>query len=177
MKLDLTYPVFLVGLMGAGKTTLGKIAAEQLGLPFLDTDEEVVKRSGADIPWIFDVEGEAGFREREAAVLEELVHSEPAIISTGGGIVVSELNRQHLNQAQCVVYLDAEPEKLFARIGKDKRRPLLQTSNPLDRLRELHAQRDPLYKEVATAILTSGNNSPKEMGRRLAHLISEQASF
>lgn len=162
--------VFLVGLMGAGKTTLGKMLAESLSVPFVDTDEEIVVRCGADIPWIFDVEGEARFRERETAVLRDYV-SANAIVSTGGGIVIMPENRDLLKLSGRVVYLRVEPERLFARIGKDKRRPLLQTQDPLGTLRSLFEVRDPLYREVATDVLDAGSQSPKEMLNKLLEIV------
>jgi len=174
MSFTLNHPVFLVGLMGAGKTTLGKLAAEALSVPFVDTDEEIVTRAGADITWIFDVEGEQGFRARETSVLQDYVAESPMIVSTGGGIIQTPVNRELLNSATQVIYLDAEPEKLYARIGKDKRRPLLQTEDPLQRLKELHANRDPLYREVATDVLYAYNYPPKEMARRLIELIKNK---
>jgi shikimate kinase len=169
---DSVSSLFLVGLMGAGKTTLGKMLAESLSVPFVDTDEEIVVRCGADIPWIFDVEGESGFRERETAVLRDYI-SVDAIVSTGGGIVTMPENRDLLKQSGRVVYLRVEPERLFARIGKDKRRPLLQTADPLSALKGLFDVRDPLYREVATDILDAGSQSPKEMLNKLLKIVQQ----
>lgn len=160
-------PIFLVGLMGAGKTTLGKLVAAELKLPFYDTDEEIQHRSGADIPWIFDVEGEAGFRDRETHVLEDMVQQGSAVISTGGGIVIRPENRALLKQSGYVVYLCATAEQLYARIGRDKRRPLLQTDNPLARLQSLLSAREGFYREVADCVFMSDNAAPKEAARKL----------
>lgn len=165
-------PIFLVGLMGAGKTTLGKLMAAELHLPFYDTDDEIQHRSGADIPWIFDVEGEQGFRDRETHVLEDMVQQGNAVVSTGGGIVVREENRALLKSSGHVVYLCATAEQLYARIGKDKRRPLLQTDDPLARLRALLASREGFYRDVADQVFMSDNSSPKDAAKKLAQSIT-----
>ncbi len=165
-------PVFLVGLMGAGKTTLGRLIAQELNLPFYDTDEEIEQRAGADIPWIFDVEGESGFRERETHVLEDLAREGAAIVSTGGGIVTRAENRKVLSASGYVIYLYADAAKLYSRIGRDKKRPLLQECDPLARLEQLLKQRDPYYREVADHIVCADDSAPKDVSKRLANFLA-----
>ena len=160
-------PIFLVGLMGAGKTSVGKLLAAELNLPFYDTDAEVEARSGADIAWIFDVEGEAGFRERETQVLADLADIGEAVISTGGGIVTRTANRDILKTSGYVIYLYAEALRLYARVGKDKKRPLLQTADPLAKLQQLLQNRDPLYREVANLVVTSEHASSRAMANNI----------
>jgi len=173
MTQQIDTPIVLVGLMGAGKTTLGRLLAEANAIEFIDTDELIVSRAGADIPWIFDVEGESGFRERETAVLEELMNTkQPTVISTGGGIVTQARNRELLKDASHVIYLSVTPQKLYARIGKDKRRPLLNTPNPQQTLIDLFEARDPLYNEVATQVVETSRCSPKEALVRLKAAVS-----
>lgn len=153
--------IVLVGSMGAGKSTIGRLLARQLQLPFKDTDSVIEERSGADIPWIFDVEGEQGFRLRETAVLRDMMALDDLVLATGGGIVLKEENRQLLKQADVVVYLAASPEQLYKRTEKDSKRPLLQVERPLDTIKQLVAERDPLYREVATRVIITGDENPK----------------
>ncbi|BFM13020.1 shikimate kinase AroK [Simiduia litorea] len=164
-------PVFLVGPMGAGKTTIGKLLAQQLGYPFKDSDREIEERTGADIPWIFDVEGEAGFRQREVVVLADLSLQGQLVIATGGGIVMREENRECLKSSGIVFYLTASTEQLLERTAKDKRRPLLQVADPETRIRELLALRDPLYAEVATHIIDTEQRAPKLVAQEMAALV------
>lgn len=151
--------IFLVGLMGAGKTTAGRILARRLGKPFQDTDHEIEQRTGVKIPVIFDIEGEAGFRAREAQVLAELVAQEGVVLATGGGVVLKPENRALLMERGLVVYLHANPRDLWQRTHHDKNRPLLQTADPLTTLQELYEQRDPLYREVADVVMETGRPS------------------
>ena len=167
----MSQPVFLVGPMGAGKTTIGKLLAQQLGYPFKDSDREIEERTGADIPWIFDVEGEAGFRQREVAVLADLALQGQLVIATGGGIVMREENRECLKSAGIVFYLTAPTEQLLERTAKDKRRPLLQVADPESRIRELLSIRDPLYAEVATHIIDTEKRAPKLVAQEMAALV------
>lgn len=167
----MSQPVFLVGPMGAGKTTIGKLLAQQLGYPFKDSDREIEERTGADIPWIFDVEGEAGFRQREVAVLADLALQGQLVIATGGGIVMREENRECLKSAGIVFYLTASTEQLLERTAKDKRRPLLQVADPESRIRELLSIRDPLYAEVATHIIDTEKRAPKLVAQEMAALV------
>ncbi len=154
--------------MGAGKSTIGRLLASYLGLPFKDSDTVVEEKSGADIPWIFDVEGESGFRDRESAVLEELMAKPALVLATGGGIVIREENRQLLNQsADAVIYLKAEPEYLAQRTAKDKKRPLLQVDDPYQKSLSLLEQREPLYQSVATHVVTTDTRSPKVIAQEI----------
>ncbi|AFV00085.1 shikimate kinase [Simiduia agarivorans] len=164
-------PVFLVGPMGAGKTTIGKLLAQQLGYPFKDTDREIEDRTGADIPWIFDVEGEAGFRDREVAILADIATQGQQVIATGGGIIMREENRECLKVSGIVFFLTASIEQLLERTAKDKRRPLLQVADPEARIRELIALREPLYREVATHVIDTNRRPPRQVAQEMAELV------
>ncbi|MGH1471773.1 MAG: shikimate kinase [Cellvibrionaceae bacterium] len=155
--------IILIGPMGAGKTTIGKILASSSSRKFKDTDQIIEERTGADIPWIFDVEGEDGFRDREQALLRELLSSglDNTILATGGGIVERSANRELLKSTENVVYLNANLDQLIARTSKDKKRPLLNVENPSERVKELFYRRDPLYRDVADAIINTERRSPK----------------
>lgn len=153
--------------MGAGKSTIGRMLASKLGFDFLDTDQVIEQRTGANIPWIFDVEGEAGFRDREQAVLAELVLLDNTVVATGGGIVEREENRKLLQSLNNVIYLTASIDQLVARTSKDKKRPLLQVSDPKAKIIELLARRDPLYCSVASATLISDGLSPKVVAQKI----------
>lgn len=147
--------IFLVGPMGAGKTTVGKRLAQVLGLPFYDSDRVIEERTGAAIPLIFDVEGEAGFRRREAAVIDELTQLDKVVLATGGGAVLLPENRAHLRERGTVVYLEASVDKQFERTRKDRNRPLLQTADPRARLLALFEQRQPLYRDTAHIVMST----------------------
>lgn len=159
--------IFLVGLMGAGKTTVGKLLAKHLHKTFIDADHEIEQRTGVKIPLIFELEGEAGFRAREAKILEELTQLENIVLATGGGAVLSQQNRENLRRNGTVVYIKAGVEDLWRRTRHDKNRPLLQTPDPKARLEELLAQRDPLYRETADITINSGDQSAHSLARRL----------
>lgn len=158
----------LIGPMGAGKSTIGRMLASKLGFDFLDTDHVIEQRTGANIPWIFDVEGEVGFRDREQAVLAEVSLLRDTVIATGGGIVERECNRILLQSLGNVVYLTASIEQLVARTSKDKKRPLLQVADPKAKIVELLERRDPLYRSVASMILVSDGLSPKTVAQKIA---------
>lgn len=160
--------IVLIGPMGAGKSTIGRLLASKLGFSFLDTDHVIEERTGANIPWIFDVEGEAGFRDREEAVLEELVLLSDTVVATGGGIVERQSNRDVLAQLNNVVYLTASIDQLVMRTSKDKKRPLLQVADPKSKIRELLSLRDPLYRLVASTVLVSDGLSPKMAAQKIA---------
>lgn len=145
--------------MGVGKTTIGRQLAKNIGCKFLDSDHEIERRTGADIPWIFDIEGEAGFRERECIVIDELTQRQGLVLATGGGAVLSADNRRHLMSRGMVVYLRASIDHLLKRTAFDRNRPLLQTDNPRRRLEQLFAERDPLYQEIADVIVDTDNRS------------------
>jgi shikimate kinase len=159
--------VFLVGPMGAGKTTIGKLLARGLKLGFADSDAEIERRTGADIPWIFDVEGEEGFRDREEQVVEEMTLLDHTVLATGGGVVMREANRRALASRGFVIYLHATLDEQLRRTRGDRNRPLLSGSDPERVLRELIALRDPLYREVADHIIDTDSSSPKVIAQRL----------
>ena len=147
--------------MGAGKTTIGRFLAAELLLPFIDTDEAIEQRCGADIPWIFDVEGEAGFRDREHKVLQELCQSSDAVIATGGGIVIREDNRSIIESSGVVVYLHATIEQQLMRTGKDRKRPLLNNDDPRAVLTALMQAREPLYRQLADVVVNTDSRNPR----------------
>lgn len=155
--------------MGAGKSTVGRMLAARLGFVFVDTDHLIEERSGADIPWIFDVEGEAGFRTRETAILDSLFGVTSHVIATGGGIVMREENHPRLRALGQVVYLTASIEQLVARTSKDRKRPLLQVPNPRAKIIELLELRDPLYREVANYVLQTDGRNSKWVVSHLCH--------
>lgn len=163
MSIALPENIFLVGLMGAGKSTVGRLLARRLSKRFVDTDHEIEKRNGVTIPVIFEIEGEDGFRRREQEVLADLAQEEGLVLSTGGGIVLRPENREALRNHGFVVYLNARPELLAERTKHDRSRPLLNVEDPLARLRQLHAVRDPLYREVAHAIVETGRGAPQQV--------------
>ncbi|HID48509.1 MAG TPA: shikimate kinase AroK [Chromatiales bacterium] len=159
--------IFLVGPMGAGKTTIGRLLAEALGKEFLDSDHEIEARTGASIPWIFDVEGEEGFRKREAAVIDDLTQRHNVVLATGGGAVLDETNRRHLRNRGTVIYLAADVDHLLRRTRHDRNRPLLQTDDPRSRLEALLRIRDPLYREVADIVLQTDQSSVRHAVERI----------
>lgn len=153
--------------MGAGKSTIGKYLADHLKLRFADTDTEIEARTGADIPWIFDVEGEEGFRDREQQVVEEMTLWDNVVLATGGGVVMRPQNRNVLGARGYVVYLFASVEEQIRRTRNDRRRPLLQEGDPADTLRRLFTIRDPLYREIADHIIETDGCSPRTVAQRL----------
>ena len=163
--------VFLVGPMGVGKTTIGRQLAKLLGYTFIDSDREIEARTGASIPWIFDVEGEAGFRQREQAMIDELTQRDAIVLGTGGGAVIGEDNRQHLKQRGIVVYLKADIEELLKRTAHDKNRPLLQTDEPRVILTQLLQQREPWYTEVADIVFDTQRKNAKASAVALHKLL------
>ncbi|MBR7001597.1 MAG: shikimate kinase [Neisseriaceae bacterium] len=150
---------FLVGLPGAGKSTLGRALARHLGFTFVDADQFLVERTGVGIPTIFALEGETGFRVREKAVIDELTQRQGIVLATGGGAVLNEDNRTVLRERGRVVYLFATPDELYHRLRYDKGRPLLQVENPLAKLQELYDERDPLYRQIADDIVDINGRS------------------
>jgi len=155
--------VFLVGLMGAGKTTIGRILARKLGLRFVDSDHEIEARTGASIPWIFEIEGEPSFRRREAEVIRELTGQQDLVLATGGGAVLDPDNRAHLKARGMVIYLRTTVNSILQRTAHDKNRPLLQTADPRKKLEELMAVRDPLYMEIADIVIDTGRPNVQSM--------------
>lgn len=168
--------IVLVGLMGAGKTSVGKILARRLGKTFYDSDHEVERTTGVKIPVIFEIEGESGFRARESRVIADLVKQGNIVLATGGGAVLSEHNRRLLSGHGVVVYLRATPHDLWLRTRHDKNRPLLQTADPLAKLQELFEQRDPLYREIADVVIDTGSQSVNSLAHRLASRLSHHTA-
>ncbi|PID43837.1 MAG: shikimate kinase AroK [Proteobacteria bacterium] len=159
--------VVLVGPMGAGKTTIGKLLARELGFDFKDSDKVIEKRCGADIPWIFDVEGESGFRDREQNMIAELCQQPGLVIATGGGAVLREANRTVISDHALVVYLKTSVSQQFERTHRDRNRPLLQTENPHQVLSRLYQQRHPLYDEMADIVVVTDRKSPRSVVRQI----------
>ena len=149
----------LIGLPGSGKSTVGRQLARRLQLPFVDSDHVIEERLGCPIRQYFEREGEASFRDVEAEVLDHLTLAERGVLSTGGGAVLREANRSHLRDRGTVVYLKSSPDELFRRLRHDRNRPLLQVADPLARLRDLYAVRDPLYRETAHFTIETGQPS------------------
>ncbi len=158
---------FLVGLMGAGKTTVGRALAKVADKRFLDSDHEIEARAGVRVPIIFEIEGEEGFRMREAAVISELTALHDIVLATGGGAVLNPGNREALKRHGFVIYLRANVDELYQRTCHDKNRPLLQTANPKARLQELFEARDPLYREVADLVIDTSRQSVHQLLTRL----------
>jgi shikimate kinase len=159
--------IFLVGMMGAGKTSVGKNLARRLGKQFHDSDQVIEARTGVKIPVIFEIEGEAGFRVRESAVLDELTALNEIVLATGGGAVLDPRNRELLKSRGTVVYLRAAVKELLNRTRHDRNRPLLQTGDPKTRLAELFEQRDPLYRDIAHIVIDTGSQSLGTLVARL----------
>jgi shikimate kinase len=166
--------LFLVGMMGAGKTTVGRLLARRMKLRFVDSDHEIERRCGVKVPTIFEIEGEAGFRAREAQILAELTVLEGIVLATGGGAILADENRRRLAASGTVVYLCARPEALYERVRQDRNRPLLATPDPLARLRELYVQRDPLYRSVADLVIDTGRQSVQSLSRSLVGQLTER---
>ena len=164
--------IFLVGPMGAGKSTIGRLLASELDLSFRDSDRVIEERTGADIPWIFDMEGEEGFRERETAVLTELATETGVVIATGGGIILREQNRCIMSASGFVCYLTASIDQLVERTSRDKKRPLLQVENPRQKIIDLLSLRDPLYRAAADFIINTDRRSPKAVAQEIAGLVT-----
>ena len=164
--------VILVGPMGAGKSTIGRQLSHLLHFDFVDSDREIENRTGADIPWIFDVEGEEGFRKREAAMIDELTQREHIVLATGGGAVVRQENRAAFKARGVVVYLQASVEQQLSRTARDQSRPLLQTDEPRKVLTQLTVIRDPLYREVADYIVDTDKGGVKDVAAHIVSLVS-----
>ncbi len=159
--------VFLVGMMGAGKTTLGKALALRMKAEFFDTDKVLVERTGVPVATIFEIEGEAGFRRRETGILAELAERDDCVVATGGGAVLSEENRTLMRANGTVVYLRARIENLWERTRHDSSRPLLATPDPRATLAEILEQRDPLYREAAHLVVDTGAQSAATLVSRV----------
>lgn len=160
--------------MGAGKSTIGRLLAQELNCPFRDTDKEIVLRAGADIPWIFDVEGESGFRIRETQVIDELTQSQGQVLATGGGAIMNAHNRTHLSKRGHVVYLQTSVKQQLARTARDKQRPLLQQPNPEQILTQLMQVREPHYLEIAHTIINTDGRAPRSVVSEILQRVSPQ---
>jgi shikimate kinase len=170
--MEITGNFFLVGLMGSGKSTIGRHLAKRLGKSFIDSDHEIERRTGVKIPVIFEIEGEGGFRLREQQVIHELTGRQGIVLATGGGAVLSPANREDLRARGTVIYLRANIDDLYARTRRDKNRPLLQTPDPKAKLTELFLQRDPLYKEIAHIVIDTGRQSVNTLLGQLENKLS-----
>lgn len=157
--------------MGAGKTTVGRHLADLLGREFLDSDHEIERKTGATIPWIFEKEGEQGFRSRESMVIDELTTKKNLVIATGGGAVTQALNREYLKQRGIVIYLYTPVEIQLQRTYRDKNRPLLQVANPEQKLRDLLRVRDPFYREVAHYVIETNQGAARDLAQHILQLI------
>ncbi len=163
--------LYLVGPMGAGKTTIGRHLAKFLQREFVDLDAEIEVRCGADIPWIFDVEGEQGFRDRESALLQEVAGRQGLVVATGGGIVLRAENRLLLKEHGLAIYLSVTPRELYERTRNDLHRPLLQVPNRRAVIDRLVAERDPLYREVATLTYSGGRRGARGAAEEILRAI------
>ncbi|MEB0040194.1 MULTISPECIES: shikimate kinase AroK [unclassified Pseudomonas] len=166
--------IILVGPMGAGKSTIGRLLSKELRLPFKDSDKEIELRSGANIPWIFDKEGEPGFRDREQQMIAELCEADGIVLATGGGAVMRSENRQALHAGGRVVYLHASVEQQVGRTARDRNRPLLRTADPARVLRELLEIRDPLYREIADLVVETDERPPRMV---VLHILARLAEL
>ena len=163
--------IFIVGPMGSGKSTVGKIISDELFLNFFDTDEEIESRTGASIDWIFDLEGEEGFRKRESLILGEMAEKNSIVLSTGGGIILSSSNRELLSSRGTVFYLSTPISIQVERTSKDKNRPLLKNGDPEEILSKLHEVRKTLYEEVSDHIIETENKSSQEVAAEIINLV------
>ncbi|MBT3091774.1 MAG: shikimate kinase AroK [Candidatus Thiodiazotropha endolucinida] len=165
--------LFLIGPMGAGKTTVGRQLAEFFHKDFVDSDHEIQRRTGVDIPTIFEFEGESGFRHRESAVIDELTAREGIVLATGGGVIMREQNRKLLSARGVVVYLHCSVRQQYERTHRDKNRPLLSTPDPKGRLNELMAVRDPLYRETADIVVSTEGRNTQSVVQDIRKLIEK----
>ena len=163
--------IFIVGPMGSGKSTVGKIISDELFLNFFDTDDEIESRTGASIDWIFDLEGEEGFRKRESSILEEMVKQNSIVLSTGGGIILSDSNREMLSSRGTVFYLSTPISVQIERTSKDKDRPLLKNGDPKEILTRLQKERKDLYESVSDHIIDTENKSSQEVASEIINFV------
>ena len=163
--------IFIVGPMGSGKSTVGKIISDELFLNFFDTDDEIESRTGASIDWIFDLEGEEGFRKRESSILEEMVKQNSIVLSTGGGIILSDSNREMLSSRGTVFYLSTPISVQIERTSKDKDRPLLKNGDPEEILTRLQKERKGLYESVSDHVIETENKSSQQVATEIINLV------
>lgn len=173
---DATPGIFLIGPMGAGKSTLGRHLAQILKRPFYDSDKVIEDRTGADIPWIFDVEGEEGFRRREEEIIDELTLMPGIVLATGGGVVMREANRRHLHDRGVVIYLWTPVEVQLARTRQDRNRPLLQHADPEGVLRRLFEIRDPLYRETCHHVVSTSSGNLRKVTEQVLGCLGIEAA-
>lgn len=166
--------IFLIGPMGAGKTTVGRLLAQKLSLTFFDSDHEIEDHTGVDIPLIFEKEGEEGFRKREVEIIDELTQRKNIVLATGGGAVIKEENRHNLINRGLVIYLQADIKHLIRRTRKDRNRPLLQGPNPEKKLRQIMIDREPLYRQAADHIIDTGKYSVQAIIKQILELQKKQ---
>ena len=166
--------IFLIGPMGAGKSTIGRQLASLLRLSFADSDQEIQRRTGVDIPTIFDFEGEEGFRKREKSMVDELTQLNSHVVATGGGVVLDADNRRNLSSRGVVVYLHCSPEQQYQRTVRDKNRPLLQTGDPLAKLQGLMDEREPLYRATADLVIETENRSASAVAKEIVRRINDE---
>ena len=169
----MTDNLFLIGLMGAGKSTIGKQLARELDKDFLDSDSEIENRTGVSIDVIFDIEGEQGFRRRETGMLRELVEKRGIVLATGGGAVLAAENQQLLKGNGWIIYLRAAAEHLAGRVRLDRRRPLLQSGDKLAKIRDLLAQREPIYRQLADTVVETNNRSVPSVVREISRIVKQ----
>ena len=167
----ITMNIFIVGPMGSGKSTVGKIISDELFLNFFDTDDEIEAKTGASIDWIFDLEGENGFRKRESEMLDELVKKNSIVLSTGGGIILSKSNRELLSSRGTVFYLSTPISVQSDRTSKDKDRPLLKNGDPEKILTKLHEERKDLYETVSDHIIETENKTSQEVASEIIKIV------
>ncbi|MDH5518147.1 MAG: shikimate kinase AroK [Gammaproteobacteria bacterium] len=166
--------IFLIGPMGAGKTTVGRVLAQKLSLTFIDSDHEIENHTGVDIPLIFEKEGEQGFRKREAEIIDELTSKHNIVLATGGGAVIREDNRQHLINRGLVIYLQADIKHLLRRTRKDRNRPLLQGTDPEKKLRQIMQEREAFYLQTADHVIDTGKHSVQAIINQIIELQARQ---
>lgn len=159
--------------MGAGKTTIGRLVAKRLAREFFDSDQEIESRTGADIPWIFEIEGEEGFRKRETTIISELCELENIVLSTGGGVVLNQENCKRLKDSGIVIYLKSSAVKLLKRIQTDKRRPLLQTDDKLGRITDILKEREPMYEGLADVIIMTDRQTVNHIVKKILNKIEK----
>ena len=164
---------FLIGPMGAGKSTIGRQLARTLDIPFIDSDREIEARTGVDIPLIFELEGESGFRKREQDVIDELSATPGIILATGGGAVLDARNRRNLAARGTVIYLQTSVDQQLQRTAHDRNRPLLQTDNPREKLQQLLDERDPLYREIADLVIETDGCKVRDVVQKITRYIEE----
>ncbi|MBT8445552.1 MAG: shikimate kinase AroK [Gammaproteobacteria bacterium] len=166
--------LFLTGPMGAGKSTIGRQLSKQLRRPFHDSDHEIENRTGVDIPLIFELEGEVGFRKRESAMIDELTQLPDIILATGGGAILDPLNRQHLRERGSVIYLHTSVDQQLKRTCRDRNRPLLQTDDPRGKLAALMSEREPLYREIADLVIDTDGKRVQDVVKQICKYLGAE---